>query len=100
MRVANLAELKDELSRYVEYVRHGERVRILVRGTPVADLVPVGEQAEEPGEEWTREELSDLERKGVIRRGSGSFPAELSKPGPAVKGADAVRALIEERARR
>jgi len=100
MRVANLTDVKDELSRYVEYVRRGERVRILVRGTPVADLVPVGEQAEEAGEEWTREELSDLERKGVIRRGSGALPAELSKPGPAVRGADAVRALVEERARR
>jgi prevent-host-death family protein len=100
VKVANLTDVKDELSRYVEYVRRGERVRILVRGTPVADLVPVSEQAEGPGEEWTDEELSDLERKGVIRRGSGPFPAELLKPGPAVKGADAVGALIEERARR
>jgi prevent-host-death family protein len=88
VKVANLTEVKDELSRYVEYVRRGERVRILIRGTPVADLVPVGEQAEEaeePGEGWTNEELSDLERKGVVRRGSGTVPAELSKPGPAVK---------------
>jgi len=100
MKVANLTEVKDELSRYVECARRGERVRILVRGTPVADLVPVGEQAEEPGEGWTQEELSDLERKGVVRRGSGVIHAELSKPGPAVKRADAVRALIEERARR
>jgi hypothetical protein len=60
----------------------------------------VGEQAEEPGEGWTPEELSDLERKGVVRRGSGGLPAELSRPGPAVKKADAVRMLIEERTRR
>lgn len=100
MKVANLTEVKDELSRYVDFVRRGERVRILVRGTPVADLVPVGEQAEEPGEGWTDEELSDLERKGVVRRGSGAFPAELSKPGPAVKGTDVARMLIEERAKR
>lgn len=100
MKVANLTEVKDELSRFVEYARRGERVRILVRGRPVADLVPVGEQAEEPGEEWTRAELRLLERKGVIRRGVGGFPAELLKPGPAVKGGDAVGALLEERARR
>ena len=42
MKVANLADVKNDLSRFVAQVRRGGRVRILVRGVPAADLVPVG----------------------------------------------------------
>ncbi len=38
MKVVNLSEAKNNLSRYVEQARRGERVRILVRGVPVAQL--------------------------------------------------------------
>jgi prevent-host-death family protein len=91
--MASLTRVKNELSRYVEYVRRGEVVRILVRGVPVADLVPIAgvdEGADEP-------RLRELERRGVIRRGRGTWPRELDSPGPRVEGNDAVSALIAER---
>jgi prevent-host-death family protein len=41
MEVADLTEVKNNLSRYIDQVQQGVRVRILVHGVPVADLVPV-----------------------------------------------------------
>ncbi len=100
MKVANLSDVKNDLSRYVARVRKGERVRILVRGVPVADLVPVEEQQADA--DWSEEELRELERQGIIRRNRGTLDdSELDEPGPALKGGDsATRALIAERRKR
>jgi prevent-host-death family protein len=95
MRVANLAEVKNDLSRVVAQVRRGARVRILVRGVPAADLVPV----DTPGNAGD-ESLAELERLGLVRRGAELSPrelAELDRPGPRVRGGRAVDALIRER---
>jgi prevent-host-death family protein len=81
MKVANLARAKNELSRYVEYVRRGGRVRILVRGVPVAELVPVAASKEDDEET----ELRELERQGIIRRGAGGVAPEILRPGPRLK---------------
>lgn len=97
MKTANLSDVKNDLSRYVDHVRRGGRVRILVRGLPAADIVPVEEGTEKGGDGATDAELRDLERRGVIRRGTPRFPRELDKPGPRVRGGAAVRAVIEER---
>ena len=99
MRVANLTDAKNDLSRLVERVRRGERVRILVRGVPAADLVPVGSGAAPADQGGEEAELAELERRGVIRRGSGRVPASLAGPGPRVKGGSAVAALLDERRR-
>jgi prevent-host-death family protein len=93
MKTASLSEVKNDLSRYVDHVRRGATVRILVRGLPVADLVPV------VSGEVSSEELEDLERRGVIRQGKGGFPSELEKPGPKVKRGSAVDLLLEDRRR-
>ena len=48
MRSANVAELKDRLSRYLEYAKSGEEVVIRDRNRPVAKLVPfTAEEASE-----------------------------------------------------
>jgi prevent-host-death family protein len=90
MRVAPLSKVKDELSRYVEMARRGERIRILVRGVPAADLVPA-EAAEDEDLE-----LAELERMGVIRCGKGGIDPELDRPGPKVRG-DAVALFLRMR---
>ena len=90
MKTANLSDVKDDLSQWVERVRRGERVRILVHGVPAADLVPV-----EVGGE-----LAELERLGVVRRGTAGWPKELDEPGPRVPGDSAVAALLRDRAGR
>lgn len=92
MKTVQLSEVKDRLSAYVEMVRHGERVRILVRGRPAADLVPVEPDLDD--EEW----LVELERRGVIRRGTGRFDPSLLEPGPKVPGSPSED-LIRERRR-
>ncbi len=95
MKVAKLSDVKNGLSHYVEHVRGGGRVRILHRGVPVADLVPVSERAEEGlGVNWNTEEL---ERRGLVRRGRGGLPPELAKPGPRCRGKSIVDTLLEER---
>jgi prevent-host-death family protein len=99
MKIANLAEVKNDLSRFVADVRRGGRVRILVRGVPAADLVPVERVS------GTREsddaELSELELLGLVRRAAASPTAkdtrELDRPGPRVRGGRAVEALLAER---
>lgn len=98
MRRANLADVKNDLSRYVSAARRGVRVRILVRGVPAADLVPIEHHAT-PGED-DPSELAELERLGLARRGAGITPGDLrdlQRPGPAVRGGRAVEALLAER---
>jgi|SRR5450432_3421743 antitoxin (DNA-binding transcriptional repressor) of toxin-antitoxin stability system len=93
MKIANLARAKDDLSRYVEYVRRGGKVRILVRGVPAADLVPV----RQPSPTDDDAELAELERLGILRRGSGGVSRELLKPGPRLRGKPSSVTIREER---
>lgn len=90
MKTASLSKAKNSLSRYVELARRGERVRILVRGVPAADLVPADTGDDEAGH------LGELERKGLIRRGKGGVAPELDRPGPQVRG-DAVESFLRDR---
>lgn len=95
MKTASLTEVKNDLSKFVEQVRRGGSVRILIRGVPAADLVPVSSASSSVDEA----ELLVLERRGAIRRGKGGFPPELEKPGPKAKGRPASELLIEDRRR-
>jgi prevent-host-death family protein len=94
MKVATLSHAKDDLSRYVAYVRRGGRVRILVSGVPAADLVPVaGSTAAAPSEE----DLSDLERFGVLKLGTGGIPPEILRAGPKLRGEPSSATVARER---
>jgi prevent-host-death family protein len=42
MKTANIGELKDNLSKIMNLVEHGERVEIRKRNIPIALLIPVG----------------------------------------------------------
>lgn len=96
MKVANLSRAKDELSRYVAYVRKGGRVRIMVSGVAAADIVPVtGTTQDGP----TDTELSDLERHGVLRRGTGGIPSEVLRAGPKLRGTPSSATVTAERDR-
>jgi prevent-host-death family protein len=46
MKEANIADLKNNLSKYLSYVKKGESVRICKRNIPIANLTPV--RVEEP----------------------------------------------------
>jgi prevent-host-death family protein len=98
MKVAKLSEVKNQLSKYVEAVRRGERVRIVVRGVPAADLVPVTEASAGPAAEESS--LRELERRGWIRRGKGGLDPEILAGGPRTRGKPLSAIVIEERRRR
>jgi prevent-host-death family protein len=97
MRIAKLSDVKNDLSRYVAQVRRGGTVRILVRGVPVADLVPVAGGAEQGADDA---ELAELEKLGLARRGSkldAQAERTLDQPGPRVSHGRAVEVLLAER---
>jgi prevent-host-death family protein len=94
MKLVKIADAKNNLSRYLAYVRRGGRIRILDRETPVADLVPV--EAPLPGDDDAL--LQSLERRGILRRGAGGkLPSEILTPGPGGPEPEVVEALLEER---
>jgi antitoxin (DNA-binding transcriptional repressor) of toxin-antitoxin stability system len=90
MKQAKVSDLKNQLSRYLDYVRNGETVLVLDRKIPVAELRPVSEKI-------SSGRIAALERKGIIRRGRGQFSAKFLKSLPAGKPAGVVAALLDER---
>jgi prevent-host-death family protein len=92
MKRAKISELKNELSRYLRYVRRGESVLILDRDRPVARIDPVRSPASLESADWTAE----LERAGVLRGPVAALPSDwLARRAPAKP--DVVAALLEER---
>lgn len=72
-----MANLKNNLSRYLEYVRSGGRIVVYRRKEPVAEIGP---PRPTPGTGMEHERLQALERKGILRLGSGEIPQELRTP--------------------
>jgi len=95
MREAKISEIKNHLSRYLSLVRKGEVVRILDRDRPVAQIVPITEAA--GGRTVGAEALAEMERKGLIRRGSGRIDPEIIDKPPPGKPCGVLAALLEER---
>jgi prevent-host-death family protein len=94
MKMVSLSEAKAHLSQHVERVRHGESVRIQVRGVPVAELVPISDESSGAVDDG---DLRELERAGLIRRGKGQMPELIFKPGPSVRGKGVLATLLDER---
>jgi len=90
MKQAKVSDLKNQLSRYLDYVRNGETVLVLDRNVPVAELRPVSEKT-------SNGRVAALERKGIIRRGSGRLPTGFLKKVPGGKPAGVLTALLDER---
>lgn len=96
MKQAKVSELKNNLSRYLSYVRRGGTVRVYDRDRAVAELVPIG-RVSTTGSAELDVVLEDLERKGVVRRGTGELPADfLTRPLPRARRS-VVEALLDER---
>jgi prevent-host-death family protein len=65
---ASITEAKNNLSKLIKKVRHGESVLILDRNVPVARLEPLGPGSAEADEA----RLIELERRGLLKRGTAS----------------------------
>ena len=95
VRKAGVAELKNHLSRYLEHVQAGEIVLVLDRQRPVARLVPLAGRPAGRGQ--VDERLIQLERKGLIRRGTGGRPPWLKRRRPLRVRGSVLTDLLEER---
>lgn len=96
MHSVNIAELKNNLSRYIEQVKAGKEIIIKDRNSAVARLVPLS-SAVAPDDE-----LQTLAAQGKIRLGKGSIGDdywELKLPrvrAGAIKAQNALQWLIDE----
>ncbi|SRR5258708_6059409 len=89
-----IAELKNRLSHYLRRVQRGESILVCDRDRVIARIERAGAEAPVPGDdaEW----LDRLERRGAIRRGTGTLSRKWLASRPRVK-ADVVAALLKER---
>jgi antitoxin (DNA-binding transcriptional repressor) of toxin-antitoxin stability system len=94
MKTVKIAELKNRLSHYLRRVQRGESILVADRDRVIARIDRVGGREAVAGgdAEW----LDRLERRGVIRRGSGRLDQKWLKEKPAVK-ADVVAIVVGER---
>ena len=90
MKKASVSELKNQISRYLDYVKHGETVLVLDRNTPVAELKPITDRS-------STSRLIALERKGIIRRGTSKIPARFFSAKLRGQNARVLNALLDER---
>ena len=93
MRTVNVAELKNQLSKYLMFARSGEEIVIRDRSLPVAKIVPFS------GEDASEEELL-LVAAGKMRLPEQPLDVEklLKIPTGKVSVTKAVKALLEDRA--
>lgn len=96
MKKAKVSELKSNLSGYLSYVRKGGVVRVFDRDRPIAEIVPLGRTASSGTAEFDAI-LDDLERKGIVHRGSGELPADFLTRRLPRSRKSVVDALLEER---
>jgi antitoxin (DNA-binding transcriptional repressor) of toxin-antitoxin stability system len=80
MKYTKIGQLRDGLSRYLDQVRDGDEILVLDRDRPVARIVPAGGPSPARGGDGAR--LLDLERRGILRRGKGRYPAVLKHARP------------------
>lgn len=94
MKTVKIAELKNRLSYYLRRVQKGESILVCDRDRVIARIERVNtpDHLQGTDTEW----LDRLERRGVIRRGSGAPSAKWIADRPAV-GADVVAMLLRER---
>ncbi|MDQ3660377.1 MAG: type II toxin-antitoxin system prevent-host-death family antitoxin [Actinomycetota bacterium] len=93
MKVATITEVKNGLSAIIDYVRSGETVLIVERGRPVARLEP----ALSSDDDEFKGRLERLQRRGLLKVGSGKRVELIPAPGPTDAKESVLAALLEER---
>jgi prevent-host-death family protein len=106
MQSVKIADLKNNLSRHLARVRHGDEITVIDRDTPVARIVPFmhghAPAAAKKGErEASAARIADLARKGVVAAGDLADVSEWldeHEPIRLPKGSpSAVKVLLEMR---
>lgn len=97
MKKARIADLKNNLSRYLDHVRSGGSILVLDRDQAVAQIVPLRVTVRDADGEDDR--LARLERRGLIRRGTGGLPGWLGRRKPSRLRGSVLKDLLRERER-
>jgi prevent-host-death family protein len=106
MNGAKIADLKNNLSRYLDQVRRGAEITVLDRDTPIARIVPFAPREPAGGRKggrkrddyWTPERVAAMEREGVISRGEPGGWIEAHPPVKLPRGSpSAVDVLLKMR---
>lgn len=93
MIVTTVSKLKASLSEVLRRVKAGEEVLVTERGRVIARLSPPVSSSDLP------ESLRDLERRGLVRLGTGKLPKDFWRiPKPKDPKGLVMKALLEERA--
>jgi len=89
-----ISELKSRLSHYLRRVRMGETILIRDRDRVIARIEPAGgsEAARDDDASW----LDELERRGLVRRASGTLPRDWLASRPTLH-ADLIDSLLRDR---
>ena len=92
MRTVTVSKLKASLSAFLRQVKAGEEVIVTERGRPIAKLTPVVSTTMLP------EHLAEMEKQGLIKRGSGKLPADFwDFPRPEDPAGHTLKAVLQER---
>lgn len=93
MESAKVSELKAFLSKYLAKVKNGEEVLVMERGKPIAKIVPLEK------EKYSHPEyLKQMEKKGLIKLGSGKLRKEFwDLPRPDDPEGHLLKAVLEDR---
>ena len=94
MRSVNVAELKNQLSKYLTFAKSGEEIVIRDRNLPVAKLIPF--LAEDASDE---ELLLVAAGKMRLPKESGDLEKLLKRPSGSTEAREVTAALLEERER-
>ncbi len=95
MTKARIAELKNNLSRYLQHVRRGGTVLVFDQDEAVAQIIPPPHA--EPKAATAADRLGRLERRGLIRRGTGGHPDWFGRRKPPRLRGSVLRNLLRER---
>lgn len=90
--IAGIRELKNHLSAYLRWVKAGEIIIITDNATPVARIVPAGEQDERTLEE----KIQALQEVGVLKW-SGKKPQQREPVAKMKEGRSVAQLLLEDR---
>lgn len=92
MKSVNIAELKNQLSRYLKEVKAGGEILVRDRDAPIARIVPLAHRPDQD------DELVALAARGKIHLGEGVMEDSFWKiPAPRVTPAILRRVVEEER---
>ncbi len=92
MKKAGIAELKNRLSYYLNFVRRGQSILIYDRDRAIARIDPVTPSDTVDEDDWTRE----LQQTGILRPPTRPLARDWLRRRPNVT-ADVVAAVLAER---